>query len=109
MKKSKLKNQQNQIEIMITMYCKKYHTSKDILCDKCKNLLNYANKKVSNCPYIENKPNCKNCPTKCYNKDMQKDIIKVMRYSGPRLIFSHPIMAIDHIINLLRYKFTRNP
>ena len=35
---------------------------------------------------------------------MRAKIKQVMRYSGPRMIFSHPIIAMKHVIETKREK-----
>ena len=44
--------------------------------------------------YINN-----NCPIHCYKPDRREQVKSVMKYSGPRMIFKHPIFAIRHIID----------
>jgi hypothetical protein len=91
---------------MIGVYCKAHHKSEktDSLCDDCQAILGYALKKIAICPQIENKPTCQKCTIHCYRKDERVTIRKMMRYSGPRMIFKHPILAILHIIDGIRSK-----
>ena len=35
---------------------------------------------------------------------MRKKIREVMRFSGPRMIFHHPVMAVRHLIDSLKEK-----
>ena len=58
--------------IMIKLYCKKKHRTKDSLCQHCQQLSDYA--------------------------QMREKIREIMRFSGPRMIFYHPIMAIRHVM-----------
>lgn len=92
-----IEKEKKTIAVMIQMYCKSKHQTIS-LCDDCKELLNYANKKLDYCKWKENKPTCKKCPTHCYKPDMKKKIKKVMRYSGPRLLLKHPILLIKHVL-----------
>jgi hypothetical protein len=39
---------------------------------------------------------------------MREKIKEVMRFSGPRMIFCHPIMAIRHLIESKREKQNMN-
>ena len=39
----------------------------------------------------------------CYQPQMREQIRQVMRYSGPRMLFHHPVMAIRHLIDCLLY------
>ena len=36
--------------------------------------------------------------------DMRKKIREVMRFSGPRMIFHHPVMAVRHLIDSRKEK-----
>ena len=82
--------------LMIDIYCKKHNTKE--VCDECAKLKEYVSLKIEKCPFGENKTFCSNCKIHCYKKDMRDRIIKVMRFSGPRMIFYHPILAIKHVI-----------
>lgn len=85
------------IEKMIGIYCRNLHNSKDI-CHDCKILLEYALNRIEKCPLIENKPTCVDCKIHCYNKEMKEKIRIVMRYSGPKMIYHHPQLAILHLM-----------
>lgn len=86
------------VQLMIEIYCnKKHHTSKGKLCSDCQQLLEYAQFRRSKCPWGDDKPFCSNCPVHCYKAEMRNKIKQVMRFSGPRMIFHHPIVAIRHI------------
>lgn len=84
------------IKQMISIYCRYNHHTKQ-LCPDCIDLLEYANKRIDNCPMRDTKTFCSNCPVHCYKPDMREKIRTVMRYSGPRVIFYHPILAIKHL------------
>ncbi len=94
-----IKTESKTINVMITMYCNKFHnTDKGHLCMNCDSLFRYSHQRLSNCIFLEDKPSCKNCPTHCYKNTYRNQIIKVMKYAGPRMIFSHPKLALLHII-----------
>ena len=82
------------VSLMIDLFCKAHHDSEH--CIDCHTLKEYARKRLITCPFQENKPSCKDCSTHCYNHAMQESIKKVMRYSGPRMIFHYPLKAIKH-------------
>lgn len=93
------------VTLMIKKYCHRVHkTSKNQLCNECEELLNYVKYRRSLCPWKNNKPFCSNCKIHCYEKDKQEKIRKVMRYSGPRMILDHPIIAIAHLIETKKEK-----
>jgi len=105
---NKIKQRQNeQLEVIIQIYCKAKHDSSGKLCADCANLLLYAKTKIEKCPFNDKKPNCGSCKIKCYSKPMQDKIIKIMKYVGPRLVFTHPIMTINHLTNYLKYAFLK--
>ncbi len=85
------------VEEMIILYCRKKHKTKH-LCNECKELLDYAKIRSDKCPFMENKTFCSNCKLHCYKSAMQKKIKEVMRFSGPRMLIYHPILAIKHLI-----------
>ena len=84
---------------MIEIYCKGHHrrTSGD-LCDSCAELMHYAKARVERCPHMEEKTFCAMCKTHCYAPTYRERIKEVMRYSGPRMLWRHPIMTIRHIL-----------
>lgn len=53
---------------------------------------------------IETKTFCSNCKIHCYKADMREKIRQVMKFSGPRMLFYHPVMAVRHVIESKREK-----
>ena len=90
--------EKNSIKIMIEMYCRGKHGTPAGLCETCNELLEYAWKRLENCKFGEQKPNCSRCPIHCYRPDMREKIIAVMRYSGPRMIFKQPLEVMRHLL-----------
>ncbi|HHJ10007.1 MAG TPA: nitrous oxide-stimulated promoter family protein [Bacteroidetes bacterium] len=86
------------LKTMIRMYCKAKHHPEGYLCDSCAEVLSYAAMKYHRCMFGKNKPVCSVCPVHCYNHVMRKRIREIMRFSGPRMIFNHPVMAIEHLL-----------
>jgi len=97
-----MEKEKNTVRAMIQLYCKENHKSRDKLCTECDELHSYAMKRLESCPYKEEKPPCSKCTTHCYKPEMRDRIIKVMRYSGPRMIIHHPILAVDHLIKAIK-------
>ena len=84
---------------MISLYCHGNHgTKRTELCPDCEALLSYARLRSEKCPFMEQKTFCSNCKVHCYKPDMREKIRRVMRWSGPRMIFHHPVMAVRHVI-----------
>ncbi|HAM53106.1 MAG TPA: nitrous oxide-stimulated promoter family protein [Nitrospiraceae bacterium] len=101
-KHSRMVREQHTIEAMIDMYCHDHHRTGDEVCRECKELLDYAAKRLDQCPFQENKTTCANCKVHCYKPAMREKVRKMMRYAGPRMISRHPILALFHFIYGLR-------
>ena len=56
------------------------------------------------CPFMESKTFCSNCRVHCYCPDMRAKIRMVMRFSGPRMLFYHPVLAIRHLVESTKGK-----
>ncbi|WP_024613124.1 nitrous oxide-stimulated promoter family protein [Clostridium sp. Ade.TY] len=86
------------VKFMIEIYCNKKHGKNNSeLCEECKELLDYAHKRLTYCKFGDNKKSCSKCPIHCYKKDMKEKIKEVMRFSGPRLVIYKPYEFIRHI------------
>ena len=101
---SKREREKRTVSLMIRIYCKKKHGTRKGLCPECEALDAYARMRSDKCPFMETKSFCSNCKVHCYKADMREKIRAVMRFSGPRMIFSHPIMAIRHVIESKKEK-----
>ncbi len=96
------------ITIMINIYNKKKFKQKQ-LTKEMQELLDYAYVRIENCPHRKKnvngeKPFCSCCTIQCYKADMKQKMVEVMKFSGPRLIFLHPIVSIDHLQKTLKFK-----
>ena len=100
----KREREKRTVSLMIRIYCKKKHGTRKGLCPECEALDAYARMRSDKCPFMETKTFCSNCKVHCYKADMREKIRAVMRFSGPRMIFSHPIMAIRHVIESKKEK-----
>ena len=95
---------------MILLYCQKQHKSirkafglrKTELCPECAELESYARMRSDKCPFMEAKTFCSNCKVHCYQPKMRERIRQVMRFSGPRMLFVHPVAAIRHVVESRR-------
>jgi len=94
-----LQKEQKTIGIMIQMFCGAHHGAEGhVLCPACEEILIYAKERLRRCPFGENKGACAKCEIHCYKLDMRKRVTEVMRYSGPKMITKHPLLAIDHVL-----------
>lgn len=91
------------IDAMIYLHCKKQHHC-DGLCKTCQELQQFCYLRLSRCPYAEDKPTCQTCDIHCYRgaKDLRQEVRNVMRQVGPRMIWHHPVMAIQHLADKRR-------
>ena len=96
---AKRSKEKKTVEYMIRLYCRKNHHPEEELCGECRELLDYAVTRIDRCPFMENKTFCSNCRVHCYKPRMRERIRAVMRFSGPRMIFTHPVMAVSHVIS----------
>ena len=95
--RTKREREKAMVSQMIALYCKKNHKVKNGLCLDCAELAEYAKQRSDKCPFMETKTFCSNCKVHCYKPEMRDKICEIMRFSGPRMLFVHPIMAIRHL------------
>lgn len=102
----KLNTEFKTVSAMIEIYCHQHHSSSE-LCAECHALMNYAEIRLDRCPYGEDKPTCNTCPIHCYKPEPKEQMRLVMRYSGPRMLLHHPILAIRHLLSEKRTVSTK--
>ncbi len=90
---------------MVRLYCRYHHGR--TLCADCRQLLEYASERLERCPFQEGKTTCARCPVHCYRPEMRERVRQVMRYSGPRMTFRHPYLALRHLIDSRRKRPVR--
>lgn len=95
---NRIEKEKKTIELMIKIYCKKKHKCRSELCDECKELLQYAHKRLDFCKFGNKKSFCSKCPIHCYKPDMKIKIKEVMKFSGPRLVIYSPVEFFKHIV-----------
>jgi hypothetical protein len=93
---SSLAEEKQTIRYMIEIYCMGRHGI-NYLCSDCVELLNYAETRLDRCPFGKSKVTCNKCKVHCYDGDHRDRIKEVMRYSGPRMIYRHPLAAVRHL------------
>ena len=99
---AKREREKRVVSQMIALYCRKHHGGRGGLCVDCAALDAYARQRSDRCPFMEHKTFCSNCKVHCYRPDMRERIRQVMRFSGPRMILYHPVMAIRHVVESKR-------
>lgn len=96
---SRLQREKQTVSLMIGMYCKKHHSSKNGLCSDCLALRKYAEARTIKCQFGDQKPICSNCPVHCYKPEKREKIRTVMRFAGPKMIYRHPYLAVMHLLD----------
>jgi len=97
-KNSRIDRESKTVEMMISFYCRRHHQTVE-LCPECIELIAYSLEKLDKCPFQEGKTTCAKCPAHCYEPRMREKIRTVMKYSGPRMTFRHPVLALFHLID----------
>lgn len=94
----RLEREKRTAAVMVEMYCHAHHgTTGHALCDECQELLDYLMDRIRRCPFGKRKPPCPQCTSKCYPPKWNERVRTVMRYSGPRMMKQHPILALWHL------------
>jgi hypothetical protein len=94
---------------MIDLYCHGRHHAASGLCPSCVELRAYTRQRLKACPFGAGKTTCAKCPVHCYKPQMREEIRAVMRYAGPRMLYRHPIMTLQHMIDRRRKVPVRSP
>lgn len=98
----KREKEQYIVEEMIMLYCRKNHSEgkpwSGHMCKECQELSDYAKLRSKKCPFMKEKTFCANCRVHCYKPQMREEIRRVMRFSGPRMLLYHPLLAVWHLI-----------
>ena len=84
-------------EYMLRIYCHAHHGTVGQLCSDCQLLLQNARKRLEKCPFGSTKPTCGKCPHNCHPPTERAMIRKIMGFSGPRMLWHHPLLALLHL------------
>lgn len=93
---SRIEKEKQTVEQMIRLYCRKKEGN-GTLCPQCRELLEYAQTRLSRCPFGDGKSTCRICIVHCYKPEMRERMRIVMRWAGPRMLLYHPVAAIRHL------------
>ncbi len=97
--KSESEIEKKTIEKVIEIYCNHKHDIPHGLCDDCSELLGDAIHLINKCQH-KPKPACGACKTNCFSSDQRKKMKGIMKYSGPKMLFRHPVLTINHFWKL---------
>ncbi len=98
----RIRREKQTIDAMMHIYCHDHHGREGGLCDTCGPLLDYARRRLDLCPFGDEKPACNHCQVHCYSASMRERVRSVMRYSGPRMLWHHPLLSLLHMLDKLR-------
>lgn len=97
-KQTKINNEISVIITMIDIFYKNKKHKNQYTSTEIEELKNYCKSRVDNCPVILEKSFCSSCKIHCYDEEHRALIKKVMKYSGPRMIYYHPILLVKHLL-----------
>ena len=92
------------LQAMLAIYCRDKHAGTGALCGECRELFDYAMARLAKCPFGGQKPACAQCTIHCYQPAMRARAREVMKYAGPRMLTTHPILAARHIVHSILHK-----
>ena len=93
----RLDRERKTVSAMVRIYCRDKHDGE--LCPECPQLMSYVNFRLDRCRFGEQKPTCAKCPAHCYQRDRREQIKTVMRYSGPKMVWKHPVLSLRHLLD----------
>jgi hypothetical protein len=98
----RITREEKTVAAMIALYCHSHHNQRHGLCSECNELLIYTRERLEKCLFQEGKTVCSKCKVHCYKPAMREKIRNVMRFSGPRMIYAHPLMTFSHLLDKRR-------
>ncbi|MDE5874496.1 MAG: nitrous oxide-stimulated promoter family protein [Muribaculaceae bacterium] len=99
---TRIEREKEVVARMILTYCHRNHsTVNDDLCPECRQLSDYAMRRLSRCPKQNAKRSCRKCEIHCYAPIQRQRIRIVMKTIGPKMLWISPVAAIRHLIDEL--------
>lgn len=99
-----LKNEKRTVKAMIQIYCSAHHNYKNSLCPECLTVFEYAESRIDKCKFKSQNLVCSECKVHCFRPDKREKIKEIMKYSGPKMIWKHPVLAVRYLINKIKSK-----
>lgn len=97
---NKREKKKKTLNFMFDIYKKSHPQRKEDLDE----LKSYAFTRIDKCPNVEEGIYCNTCKIHCFKEDEKEEMRKIMKFSGPRMMIYHPILAMDHLISTIKYK-----
>ncbi|EGN57529.1 nitrous oxide-stimulated promoter family protein [Hallella multisaccharivorax] len=91
-----IEREKRTIAFMIRLYCR-YHLHLSQPDKVHAELIDYCQRRLDRCHWQDRKPPCKYCSSHCYAPRQREEVRRVMRWTGPRMIFFAPIEVIRHL------------
>lgn len=98
----RLARERQTLAAMIACFCEGHHHVNAGLCPECRQLLEYATRRLERCRFGAEKPVCAKCPVHCYQRLQREQVRVVMRYAGPRMPWQHPVLSLRHWLDGFR-------
>ncbi|MGR5061680.1 nitrous oxide-stimulated promoter family protein [Photobacterium sp. DNB22_13_2] len=86
---------------MIRLYCKTLHRGA-IMCPECEGLIEYVEHRVQKCRLGNEKPNCNQCKSNCYQPAKRLHFNHVSRWAMPKLVWRRPFQILKFKFDCLR-------
>jgi hypothetical protein len=96
LRSARLAREWKTMSAMVSIYCRDHHEPSGGLCAECQQFLDYAHLRLERCRFGEAKPTCANCPVHCYQRERREQARVIMRYAGPRMLWEHPLLSLQH-------------
>ena len=97
-----IEREKRMVDAMVLIYCRAHHGYNGAPCVKCAELGVYAKGRLNHCRFQEKKPVCGKCGLTCYNLENKGYAEEVFTYAGPRMIFEHPLLGLQHFLDAFR-------
>jgi hypothetical protein len=98
----RLRREWRTLAAMVHSYCKGHHGADSGLCPECRDLLEYATRRLDACRFGSDKPTCANCPVHCYAPRYRDQVKRIMRRTGPWMAWRHPLWSVWHCLDGFR-------
>jgi hypothetical protein len=99
LERGRLRREWRTLAAMIAISCTQRHGGRrGALCADCRELHDYAQLRLTRCPFGPDKPTCAHCRVHCYRPEMRERVRDVMRFAGPRMLSRHPWLAVMHLL-----------
>lgn len=93
-----IKKEKDIVKVMIMMYSKGHNKIPFEENEELQELYKYCQMRLDKCPFRDKKRFCSKCKIHCYTQSRREQIKSVMKYSGPRMLYKHPILLLKHMV-----------